>query len=179
MKKLALSLIPFALLVMADCASYKAPALVAPVRAAVAKAQTANASAQGHVKTLSVAAAELEAKLPPQTPELHDLAAKIRTEAEAADKDLTTTASALRDAQIKTSDLEGTVGKMANELAIVNRRYDKLKFGLCTLAAAGALYLLLQFRTALMMLGGWGMAAIIAGPALIFALCWKLIDWVL
>ncbi len=177
MKLIALALVTLALV---GCATkYDAPKLVAPVRAAVAKAQVKVASAQAHVSRASTAIAELEAKLPAQTPELHSLAQQAKVAVETAGADLVTAAEELRTAQLKTSTLEGTVGKLANEKAILERRYGKLKFGLCTLAAAGALYLLFQFRWILAFAGPYAWIAFVAGPAAAFGLLWKLIDWVL
>lgn len=180
--KLSLLVLSGVLLAMATgCATkYNAPKLIAPVRASVAKAQVSVASAQGHVKNLSVTAAELTAKLPAQTPELHELTVKIQTEAKAADDDLAKTAEELQTAQTVTiPKLEATVGDMSNKLTIIECRYGKLKFGLCTLAAAGAFYLLLQFRGILAFAGPYAWIAFVAGPAAAFALIWKLIDWVL
>lgn len=172
-------IVPLLFLVMASCKTYEAPKLVAPIRAAVHHAQEKVVSAQVHLKTLGNAAAQLVAMLPPQTPE-HDLAVQVKAEADKADSDLLEVASQLRDAQTEIiPKLESKVGTMANELAVVNRRYDKLKFGLCTLAAAGALYLLVQFRAILAFAGPYAWIAFVAGPVAIFALCWKVIDWVL
>lgn len=160
--------------------------IVTPVRQAVTRAQVKVESAQGHAKIAATAIGELELQLPPQTPELHSLAQRVREEVVDLTKDLDVVSAELRTSQLKVDELELAAGKIITERdvalkekGILERRYDKLKFGLCTLTAAGALYLLLQFKSVLAFAGPYAWIAFVAGPIAVFALFWKLIDWAL
>lgn len=171
---------------MAGCSSTKnAGQLVQPVRRAIAVAQDKVTSAQVHVERATRAHGELDAKLP-QTPELHDLSLKVKSELDQLTQDLLDAAESLKTTQLKVDKLERDAGTIIaerdqalKEKAILARRYGKLKFVLATLAAAAAGYFLFQFKWVLSFAGPYAWIGLVVGPLAIFALVWFGLDWIL
>lgn len=130
MKTLAYCLISLLMLVsLPACGTTKATRIVRPVKTAIAKASTEVTAAQlranaarGHVDKIVEKTA--------QTPELHDLALKARTELDELTKHLLEAQSALTTANTRADEAEAKVATLAGKLdaALAKlKRYAKLR----------------------------------------------------
>ena len=161
-------------LVLLGCSSPRqtAPQLVAPVRASIARVGDKVSSAKAHAEKIKT------------TIDTNPVEAKV--EVDALLRDLEDALRWLNEANGKVDNLEKLVGPIIYErdeairqLGIVERRYGKLKFALCSLAAAAGVYLLMRFKWVLALLGPWSWVAYVAGPSVLFGMFWVLIDWLL
>lgn len=181
---------------MAACSSTRIdPSIVSnavrPVRRAIAVADDKVTSAQSHTVSIGGYLDEMNRRLanvsvPVSTPELMSLVVKSQEQVDALTKDLLDAKTALKDSNAKVDQLESTAVKLVNDYnkavadkAVVTRRYDKIKFGICTLLSVGFFMLLMKFKPLLAFIGPYAWIIFIAGPTLVWGLTWKVIDWVL
>jgi uncharacterized phage infection (PIP) family protein YhgE len=184
------------------------PPSVQPVRDKISSAQSSIVQAVTAAGTAKAAIARAEASLsaaPADKPDVANLHEDL-AEASGAVNSLTTqlesARSSLADGAKSTDTLEQTIGTQTTDLntcsddknklldqvrdlkaaaVLHDRKYHRLKIGVCTLAAAVASFLavrlgLLKLLRMLSLLGPWGMAgaaaAAVSIPAGIFTLLW-------
>jgi hypothetical protein len=139
---------------------------------AIARAQSLYSSHESHP---SESSADLQESLGEASGQINTLITEngaLRPALDAAEANITT----LETKVGSQTDSLNTCGDEKN-LAIdradkATHRYHKLKFLMCTLAAAAAGLLVFQFRNLLLLLGPYGFAAYAVVPGIVFAALW-------
>lgn len=161
----------------------------------VTSAQAHVTQAQTHAKAASAKIVELE-KAVAESPTTLKLVVELRGDVDRLTEELIQTQEALASAQVSlieaqqhATDLQGqintqtqtlnttieTSNRNADKLASITKAYHKLKFYVCSLAAACVGLLLWKFKAVLLFLGPYALIAMIAGPAAVFGLLWLLL----